>query len=135
MLTRRTMLERLETTLAGRAAEAVIFGADDVSTGAGGSSEHSDLAVATRTATYFVCQSGLGGPTSLLWTTAPTPGQTARVTELLDQAYNSVLARLELQRDLILRIAKVLKEKQEMSGDELRRLVPLGQGESASTST
>lgn len=129
VLTRRTMLERLETTLAGRAAEAVIFGPDDVSTGAGGSSEHSDLAVATSTATYFVCQSGLGGPTALLWTTSPSHEQTARVNELLDQAYNSVLARLELQRELVLRIADVLKEKQEMSGDELRRLVRAGEAE------
>lgn len=127
VLTRRTMLERLETTLAGRAAEAVVFGPDDVSTGAGGSSEHSDLAVATGTATYFVCQSGLGGPTALLWTTSPSHEQTARVNELLDQAYNSVLARLELQRELLLRIADVLKEKQEMSGDELRQLVRAGE--------
>ncbi len=127
--TRRSMLERLETTLAGRAAESVIFGADDVSTGAGGSSEQSDLAVATRTATFFVCQSGLGGPTTLLWTTTPTQDQTARVNELLDQAYSSILARLEMQKDLIIRIAEVLEEKQEMSGGELRRLVHGSEGE------
>ena len=122
VLTRRTMLERLETALAGRAAEAVVFGAEDVSSGAGGSSEHSDLAIATSTATYFVCQSGLGDA-SLHWTTAPTTEQTAQVTELLNKAYNSILARLELQRDSLLRIADVLEKRQELTGDDLRRLI------------
>ena len=127
--TRRTMLEQLETALAGRAAESVVFGADDVSTGAGGSSQHSDLAAATRTATYYVCQSGLGDTSSLLWTTEPSPEQIARVSELLDKAYSSILARLELKRDLVLSIAELLEQRQELSGDELRRLVRAGGGE------
>ena len=60
VMTRRTMLEYLQTVLAGRAAEEIVFGADDVGAGAGGSSTSSDLAVATRFATLVVCQSGLG---------------------------------------------------------------------------
>ena len=126
VLTRRTMLEQLETALAGRAAEAVVFGRDDISTGAGGSSQQSDLAVATRTATYFVCQSGLGDDESLHWTTVPTSEQTAQVTELLRKSYDSVFARLELQRDLLVRIAEILEEKQELTGEELRRLMGAG---------
>jgi ATP-dependent Zn protease len=121
--TRRTMLQELETALAGRAAEAVVFGADDVSTGSGGSSEHSDLAMATRTATYYVCQSGLGETAPLLWTTTPTPDQMARVGELLDKAYSGIVARLELKRELVLHIAGLLEQQQEISGDELRQLV------------
>ena len=50
--TRRTMIEELEVALAGRAAEEVVFGADDVGAGAGGPSSTSDLAVATGTASY-----------------------------------------------------------------------------------
>ena len=34
--TRRTMLEELETVLAGRAAEEIVYGADEIGGGAGG---------------------------------------------------------------------------------------------------
>ena len=50
-MTRRTMLEYLQTALAGRAAEEIEFGSDDVGSGAGGPSPSSDLAAATRFAT------------------------------------------------------------------------------------
>ncbi len=35
-MTRRTLIETLETTLVGRAADEVVFGADNVGSGAGG---------------------------------------------------------------------------------------------------
>jgi AAA+ superfamily predicted ATPase len=83
VLTRRTILEQLETLLAGRAAEEVVFGAGDVDTGAGGPSKRSDLAVATRTAALLVCQSGLGDDGALHWTEQPTPAQDNRSTRSL----------------------------------------------------
>ena len=43
VFTRRTMLERLGTILAGRAAEEIVFGADDIGAGAGGPDQSSDL--------------------------------------------------------------------------------------------
>src|SRR5262249_22041164 len=73
VMTRRRVLERIETCLAGRAAEEVIYGSDDVGLGAGGADSTSDLAVATRIAITLVCQSGLGDEGSLQWTERPTP--------------------------------------------------------------
>jgi ATP-dependent Zn protease len=121
--TRRTMLERLETVLAGRAAEEVVYGADEVGVGAGGPEKNSDLAVATRLATMIVCQTGLGADGSLHWTEQPTPAQETQIGTLLGTAYSSILARLQGQRPLLDRIVAVLEAKQELSGAELRGLL------------
>jgi ATP-dependent Zn protease len=121
VVTRRTMLERLETVLAGRAAEEVVYGADDVGGGAGGP-EGSDLAVATRVATGFICQSGLGDGGSLHWTASPTLDQERQIDDLLRKSYSSIVARLEAHRDLLDRVADALIRKQELSGNELRQL-------------
>jgi ATP-dependent Zn protease len=123
VLTRRTMLERLETVLAGRAAEEVVFGAADVGAGAGGPDQSSDLAVATRLATLIVCQSGLGDHGGLRWTTQPTAAQVDQIDDLLRNSYAEIRASLQTQRPLLDRVAQVLEEKQELSGNELRQLV------------
>ncbi|MGA3353993.1 MAG: AAA family ATPase [Acidimicrobiales bacterium] len=123
VLTRRSMLEQLETVLAGRAAEEVVFGADDIGAGAGGPDTNSDLAVGTRLATLVVCQSGLGEGGSLHWTTQPTAAQQQQIDELLRNCYSSIRARLQVQRSLLDRVAGALEQKQELSGNELRRLV------------
>jgi ATP-dependent Zn protease len=122
VLTRRTLLEELETVFAGRAAEEVVFGADDVGAGAGGPGSNCDLAVATRLATLIVCQSGLGGDGLLRWTAQATLGQDDKIDELLRGAYQSVRGRLQACRPLLDRIAAALEDKQELSGNELRRL-------------
>jgi AAA+ superfamily predicted ATPase len=121
-LTRRTMLERLETVLAGRAAEEVAFGVDGIGAGAGGPSLSSDLAVATRFATLVICQSGLGEDGSLQWTDRPTITQETQIDALLRKAYSGVVARLQANRELLDRVVDVLESKQELSGAELRRL-------------
>jgi ATP-dependent Zn protease len=123
VLTRRTMLERLETILAGRAAEEIVYGADEVGAGAGGPSERSDLAAATRWAEYIVCQSGLGEDGALYWTTKPNADQEKQMGALLATCYSGVVARLEANRGLLDRVADILVEKQELSGVELRRLL------------
>lgn len=119
--TRRALLEQLETALAGRAAEEVVFGADDVGAGAGGQDSNSDLAVATRLATFIVCQSGLGDD-GLHWTSLPTVAQEKQIDDLLRNGYRSVRTGLQGQRPLLDRIASALDEKQELSGNDLRRL-------------
>jgi cell division protease FtsH len=122
VMTRRTMLEYLQTVLAGRAAEEIVFGADDVGAGAGGPSNSSDLAVATRFATLVVCQSGLGEDGSLLWTTTPTPAQEQQIEGLLRNGYRNILTRLRDNRELFDRVVAALVERQELSGNELREL-------------
>ena len=133
VMTRRTMLEYLQTVLAGRAAEEIIFGADDVGAGAGGPSGSSDLAVATRFAMLIVCQSGLGEDSSLLWTSQPTAAQEQQIEGLLRNAYRNILTRLRDNRSLFDRVVAALFDKQELSGDELRQLAsastPTGDGE------
>jgi ATP-dependent Zn protease len=123
ILSRRALLEELETVLGGRAAEEILFGEDDVSTGAGGPSRTSDLAVATRMAEQIVCRSGLGDNGALMWTEAPTPAQQKEMAELLREAYDRVVARLEEHRALLAEVVDVLVEKQELGGLELRQLV------------
>jgi ATP-dependent Zn protease len=122
VMTRRMMLEYLQTVLAGRAAEEIVFGADEVGAGAGGSSDSSDLAVATRFAKLIVCQSGLGEDGSLLWTTTPTPAQEQQIEGLLRNGYRNILTRLRDNRELFDRVVAALVEKQELSGAELRSL-------------
>lgn len=122
VLTRRGMMEQLETTLAGRAAEEIVYGAADVGLGAGGASESSDLAVATSIATMLVCQSGLGTNRGLHWTRVPTPTQEKQIDELLTQAYQSVVTRLTDDRWLLEEVARLLVERQEIGGPELRAI-------------
>ena len=122
VLTRRTMLEQLQTLLAGRAAEEVVFGADDIGAGAGGPSLSSDLAVATRLATLIVCQSGLGGDGLLRWTAQPAAGQEDTIDDVIGEAYRTIRTSLQASRPLLDRITAALEEKQELSGNELRRL-------------
>jgi AAA+ superfamily predicted ATPase len=123
VMTRRSLLEQVEVALAGRAAEEVIFGAGEISAGAGGSSGSSDLAVATRTARLIVCQSGLGGESALRWSEEPMPGQEKQIDALLAEAYRIVMAKLEKERELLDRVAGVLESEQELSGASLRRML------------
>jgi ATP-dependent Zn protease len=120
--TRHEMMEELETILAGRGAEEIVYGAADVGLGAGGPSETSDLAVATATATMLVCQSGLGANKALHWTRSPTLVQEKQIGQLLAQSYKSVLARLRSNKDLLDEVVRLLMEKQEIGGPELRAL-------------
>jgi hypothetical protein len=122
VFTRRTMLERLGTILAGRAAEEIVFGAGDVGGGAGGPDQHSDLAVATRLATLIVCQSGLGDDGGLRWTASPSASQEGQIDELLRKTYDQTRIGLREHRTLLDRVAQVLVQKQELSGNELRLL-------------
>ena len=123
VFTRRTMLERLGTILAGRVAEEIVFGATDVGAGAGGADHSSDLAVATRLATLIVCQSGLGDDGGLRWTSQPSATQEGQIDDLLRKTYDVTRASLQEHRTLLDRVTQVLQQKQELSGNELRALL------------
>ena len=121
VLTRTQVLERLRTILAGRAAEEVVYGKDDISLSSGGATS-SDLAVATRTATGVVCTAGFGTDGSLHWTTQPTAAQAKQVDALLRSAYRAAVALLRRHRAALDRIADALVESQELDGDAVRAL-------------
>ncbi len=122
IMTRTAVLERLRTILAGRAAEEVVYGKQDLSLSSGGSTS-SDLAVATRLATSVICMSGFGTDGSLHWTTAPTPAQSRQVDALLRNCYRSALALLREHRALLDRVATELVAHQELDGHAMRTLV------------
>lgn len=121
--THRGRLEWLEIVLAGRAAEEVIYGADDLGLDPLGDTEGSDLALATRIATELVCKSGLGGEGDLLWTDSPSRAQLDRAGVVLKLAYRAILGRLRGNRAQLEQLAEVLVEQQELSGEELRVLL------------
>jgi len=121
VLTRTQVLERLRTILAGRAAEEVVYGKDDLSLSSGGSTS-SDLAVATRTATGVVCTAGFGADGSLHWTMQPTAAQSRQIDALLRSAYRSAVLLLRKHRAALDRIVDALVESQELDGEAVRAL-------------
>ena len=121
VMTRTEVLERLRTILAGRAAEQVIYGKDDISLNSGGGPT-SDLAVATRVATNVVCSSGFGDDGNLHWTSAPTPAQSKQIDALLHRAYRDAVTFLRGRREMLERLASALVEKQELDGATVRSL-------------
>ena len=122
-MTRRSALERIETALAGRAAEELVYGADDVGLGAGGPSTSSDLAVATGIATLLVCQTGLGQDGGLHWTSTPTAAQLRQIDRLLKNSYRATLARLRTHRSLLDQLSEALLREQELDRKQLRAIV------------
>lgn len=121
VMTRTAVLERLRTILAGRAAEELAYGKDDLSLSSGGSAA-SDLAVATRLATSVICTSGFGTDGSLHWTTTPSPTQARQVDALLRRCYRAALDLLRERRPLLERVAAALVARQELDGDAVRAL-------------
>ena len=122
-MTRRSALERIETALAGRAAEELVYGADNVGLGSGGPSTSSDLAVATGIATLLVCQTGLGQDGGLHWTSTPTAAQLRQINRLLKNSYRATLARLRTHRSLLDQLSEALLREQELDRRQLRAIV------------
>ena len=122
VFTRRTMLERLGTILAGRAAEEIVFGADDVGAGAGGSSQTSDLAVGTQTgdAHCVPVRAGRRRRSPLDHATQSIAGRGSRYPA--PQDVRQTRTGLQDHRDLLDGVARALEQKQELSGDELPAL-------------
>jgi ATP-dependent Zn protease len=124
-LTRADYLSLMDVTLGGRAAEEVFFGREAVGAGAGGG-DKSDLAKAMTLALDMVCRLGLGREMRLLWRESPSDADAAEAETLLAEAYGRAVAMIADRRELVERIAAALVERQELSGEELRRLVATG---------
>ena len=123
MRTRKQYLEHLQVVLAGRAAEEIVFGKDNISGGAGGDSQHSDLAVATRLANNLVCNLGMGKTSTLIWGNNPSEDQQDEIEKLLQEAYNTALARLDAHRKSLDALANALVETQELMGHEIAEII------------
>ena len=121
-LNRKDFLAYLQVTLGGRAAEEVFYGADEVGAGAGGG-ETSDLSKATTLAFDMICRLGLGTRALLLWRETASSDDCQEAEKLIAEAYEQARRLIHTHRNLVERIAAVLIERQEISGEELQKLV------------
>ena len=119
---RSDFMAYLAFLLGGRAAEEVFYGEEHVGAGAGGGSD-SDLAKVTEMATDMVCKLGLGRNMRLHWRRSPTAEDMAEIDRLIEEAYDNARAVVEKHQDVVERIADALIKRQEMSGEELEKLV------------
>jgi ATP-dependent Zn protease len=118
-LTRRDYDETLEVYLGGRAAEEIRFGAEGISSGAS-----SDLRGATALASLLLTRLGLGGPRQLRWQEQLADSDRPALEAILVEAYERVLGKLHANRDRLKRLAETLLTKQELTGDEVRAMLP-----------
>ncbi|SES67329.1 ATP-dependent zinc metalloprotease FtsH [Oceanicella actignis] len=136
LMTREELEGKIAVLLGGRAAEAIVFG--HLSTGAA-----DDLAKATDVAramaarygmipelghvSYDSEKQGFLGPSGEGWMTRRYSEETARridqaVREVIDAAYARARAVLEANRDLLLRSAAELLERETLAGEALERI-------------
>jgi len=122
-MTRKQYMERLEIVLAGRAAEEIVFGYEEISGGAGGSVKDSDLAIATHIAISLVGHYGMGPEGDLLWNESPDGDEREQAEQLLQGAYERVREKLKEREDRLEALAEALVERQELTGGEARELL------------
>jgi ATP-dependent Zn protease len=122
MLTKKQYFAFLQFILGGRAAEELVFGTESISSGAGGD-ENSDLAKATRLANKIVTQFGFGIRSGLYYSKSVTPEHTQEASEIVTEAYESALEKLNKNRELLHTITDTLLEKQEITGADLINLL------------
>jgi len=118
---------RIRTALAGRGAETLILGADQVSAGCS-----QDLAVATRIATLAVSHYGMSstvGPLSIPALRELLPDGTSveaiqnEVHSMLRREETNVQKLLEKNRDALEAVATLLIEHESVSGESIRRVL------------
>ncbi|GMJ05496.1 VARIEGATED 2 [Hibiscus trionum] len=138
LISKQQLFARIVGGLGGRAAEEVIFGEPEVTTGAGG-----DLQQITGLAKQMVVTFGMSeiGPWSLMDSSAQSADVFMRmmarnsmseklaedidaaVKKLSDNAYEIALSHIRNNREAIDKIVEVLLEKETMSGDEFRAIL------------
>ncbi|GLT39772.1 hypothetical protein SLA2020_139450 [Shorea laevis] len=138
LISKQQLFARIVGGLGGRAAEEVIFGEPEVTTGAAG-----DLQQITSLAKQMVVTFGMSdiGPWSLMEASAQSGDVIMRmmarnsmseklaedidaaVKKLTDSAYEVALRHIRNNREAIDKIVEVLLEKETMSGDEFRAIL------------
>jgi hypothetical protein len=116
--TRKDFEDRLDVSMAGRAAEELRYGVNGVSSGA-----TSDLSNATQLVTLMVTQLGLPGSGKLLVSDSMSDADAAAAESALDQAYHRALKKLKSHRKQLDRLAVALTDRQELTGDEARAIL------------
>lgn len=116
--TRRDIMDSVRALLAGRAAEEVFAGPEAVTSGCS-----NDLWKATRYLQHLMTRSGFQGLLFLERRFEDAPELRERAEAILQAEYAEVVALLQRHRPLLDRVAGLLLERQEVSGDELARVV------------
>ncbi len=124
------IMDQVKIFLAGRAAEEVVYGKDNVGAGAGGSGS-SDLAQATRLLVRMFLQHGYSEKSGLLWFDVDQrevgnmelPADVKdEVRTTLERVYRDCVRTIRDNRRKLDRIVSVLLERQEITGGELREI-------------
>ncbi|XP_014522384.1 ATP-dependent zinc metalloprotease FTSH 11, chloroplastic/mitochondrial isoform X1 [Vigna radiata var. radiata] len=122
-ISKKQLLARLDVCMGGRVAEEIIFGQDQITTGAS-----SDLHTATELAQYMVSSCGMSdaiGPIHIK--ERPSSEMQSRidaeVVNLLREAYDRVKALLRKHEKALHALANALLEYETLSAEEIRRVL------------
>lgn len=119
--TKQEMLNELVSTLAGRAAEEVVFGKDNITTGAS-----SDISSANRYARDIVTKYGMDDEFGLIIPyerdIITEAKATRKVKQILDESYELAKKLISENIDLVNNIADVLLDREELDEDEIDNL-------------
>lgn len=119
--TKQEMLNELVSTLAGRAAEEVVFGKENITTGAS-----SDIYSANRYARDIVTKYGMDDEFGLIIPyekdVITEAKATKKVKEILDESYKLAKQLIADNIDLVNNIADVLLDREELDEDEINNL-------------
>lgn len=123
---RRQMLARLDVCMGGRVAEELVFGADEVTSGAS-----SDIQAATSLARSMVTQWGMSEQVGIVFVpkndTSISPEQRAlidkEVQSLLSASYARATKLLQVHRKELDVLAKALIDRETLSGTEIKDLL------------
>ncbi|MGB3759330.1 MAG: cell division protein FtsH, partial [Rivularia sp. (in: cyanobacteria)] len=137
LISRSQLKARIAGALGGRAAEQVIFGRGEITTGAG-----NDLQQVTGMARQMVTRFGMSnlGPLSLEsqqgevflgrdWTTRSEYSESiaaridSQVRSIVEEQYQATLQMMRENRSLMDRLVDLLIEKETIDGDEFRQIV------------
>ena len=137
LISRSQLKARIAGALGGRAAEQVIFGRDEITTGAG-----NDLQQVTGMARQMVTRFGMSnlGPLSLEsqqgevflgrdWTTRSEYSESiaaridSQVRAIVEEQFQATLQMMRENRSLMDRLVDLLIEKETIDGDEFRQIV------------
>merc|ERR1719451_205891 len=123
LVSKQQIFARIVGALGGRAAEVVVFGEDEVTTGASG-----DLQQVSNMAKQMVTNYGMSeiGPWSLQDEGAQSQDMIMRMmsrNNTSDKAYATALKQISDNREAMDKVVEILCEKETMSGDEFRAIL------------
>lgn len=115
------LIARLDVMVAGRMAEEIVFGKDEITTGAA-----SDIEEATKTATAMVTVYGMSDKIGMRKVVARENGYgqiaDTEIDRLIDEACGRARTLLNARREALEAVAQALLERETLTGAEIREL-------------